>query len=124
MTAAAYDFVPNSEGRPFIEQGANFTQTLRRKTEDGQLINLTGYTARMQIRATQAAPAFLLELTTENNRITIDGPNALITLKLNATETADIDWSKGVYDLELITPAGDVERILQGNVVISKEVTR
>lgn len=87
-------------------------------------IDLSGYTARMHIRAAQAATATLLELTTENSRIALDNTLKTITLTLTATVTAAIDWTAGVYDLELVSAGGVVTRLLEGAVSVSEEVTR
>lgn len=89
----------------------------------GQIVDLTGYTARMQIRLNKSASATIIELTTENGRIVIDGTNGLITATLVSSDTAALDFNRGVYDLEIIT-GSTVERLLEGNVTLSKEVTR
>lgn len=87
-------------------------------------VDLTGYTARMQIRDTVNSTTVLEELTTENGGITITAATGKIELLLDATETAAIDWFEGVYDLELIAAGGEVDRIISGTVVVSDEVTR
>lgn len=92
----------------------------------GQLIykppvDLTGATARMQIRAGLGG-AVLLELTTENGGLAITGPGTL-TRTLSATETAALTWTDGVYDLEVEYADGTVQRYLQGAVTVSREVT-
>lgn len=92
----------------------------------GQLIykppvDLTGATARMQIRA-GVGGALLLELTTENGGLAITGPGTL-TRTLSATETAALTWTDGVYDLEVEYADGTVQRYLQGAVTVSREVT-
>ena len=92
----------------------------------GQLIykppvDLTGATARMQIRAGLGG-AVLLELTTENGGLAITGPGTL-TRTLSATETAALTWTDGVYDLEVEYADGTVQRYLQGTVTVSREVT-
>ena len=60
-----------------IEKGATFRHALLVRSGEGAsapAANLTGYTARMQIRLTaDAADPPLLELTTANGRIAIDG---------------------------------------------------
>lgn len=124
MTAATYNFVPNSEGKPFIEQGSTFDITLTCRDTDNNLVNLTGYTARMQIRANKRATTALLDMTTENGRIVLGGAAGTMQLILSATETAAFIWTKGVYDLELIAPGGNVTRLFQGAIVIDTEVTR
>jgi len=92
----------------------------------GQLIykppvDLTGATARMQIRA-GVGGALLLELTTENDGLAITGPGTL-TRTLSAAQTAALAWTEAVYDLEVEYADGTVQRYLQGAVTVSREVT-
>lgn len=116
MSAGIYDI--------YIEQGATYNQPLVWKDSSGTAINVTGYTARMQIRKTVDATTIILTLTTENGRITVGGANGLITLLVSAADTAALTTFCGVYDLEVISPAGVVTRLLEGQVEVSKEVTR
>lgn len=116
MTAAAYDFV--------IEQGATLNKTFVWKSSDGVVIPLTGYTARMQIRATVSSPDILLELSTSNGLIVITPNAGQIALICGPTVTSVITWRRGKYDLELTSPTGVVTRLLYGEVEVSKEVTR
>ena len=85
--------------------------------------NLTGYTARMQVRRTIDSSTVLISLTTENERITLSGASGIIELDISATDTSTIT-SSGVYDLEIIDSNGIVSRILQGDFTLSPEVTR
>lgn len=85
--------------------------------------NLTGYTARMQVRRTIDSSTVLISLTTENGRITLSGASGIIELDISATDTSTIT-SSGVYDLEIIGSNGIVSRILQGDFTLSPEVTR
>lgn len=92
----------------------------------GQLIykppvDLTGATARMQIRE-QVGGQVLLELSTENDGLAITGPGT-ITRTLSAMQTAALAWTEAVYDLEVQYPDGTVQRYLQGAVTVSREVT-
>lgn len=116
MPAANYDFE--------IEQGSKFLRYFVYKDDAGDPVDLTGRTARMQIRTNVNSPSVLMELTTQNDRIVIDGPEGKVTLTLTAQDTADIEWRKGVYDLELAIDADNVERFLAGAVTVSREVTR
>ena len=106
-----------------IEKGATFSKTFTWKNPDGSAINLTGYTARMQVRQSKKASSTLLSLTTENSRITLGGAAGTIVLTITATDTAAISWATGVYDLEMIT-GSTVKRLLEGAVTVSEEVTR
>ena len=102
-----------------IEQGTTWDPVLTLRDTD-----LTGYTARMQIRATVDAADVLLELSTANGKITIDGPAGQIKPLLTDIDTAAITWTSGFYDLELVSPSGHVDRLVQGTVTVDPEVTR
>lgn len=107
-----------------IEAGATFTLDLDVATEAGAVIDLTGYTARMMIKRSTAETAALLELTTANGRIAITTATGLVTLVLTAIETAELTtWTRGVYDLELVSAGGVVTRLAEGAVTILAEVT-
>jgi hypothetical protein len=116
MTAAAYDFV--------IEQGSTLDKAFVWKDSTGTVINLSGYTARMQIRQTVSSTTVLLELTTLNNRIIITPSEGKIRLLVAAADTGAITWQRGKYDLELVSSTGTVTRLLYGDVEVSREVTR
>lgn len=105
-----------------IEQGARWTRVLTVET-DGEAWNLTGYSARMQIRKKVGGDLYV-ELTVGDG-ITLGGAEGTITLTIGATDTAALDFSSGRYDLELIPASGedDAIRLLQGTVTLSKEVT-
>lgn len=107
-----------------IEQGATFTLEMFYVDENGDPVDLSGQTARMQIRQYVSAPAVLLSLTTENGRISIDGPAGKIALLIDAEDSAAIDWRKGVYDLEIVANPESVIRFIEGSVTVSPEVTR
>jgi hypothetical protein len=110
-----------------IFQGATFDQTLFYETgEPSTPVNLAGFTAKMQIRSKPESKAVILELSTTNGRITLNSgsQNGAIRLFISATDTALLSvCDKAVYDLELYSGAVTT-RILQGNVIISPEVTR
>ena len=79
----------------------------------------------MHVRELVTSASTALELTTENNRITLGGTAGTITLTVSASTMAGLTAGKYVYDLELVAPVtGVVSRIIQGNFVIRPEVTR
>lgn len=108
-----------------IDQGATFRRRLTWKTGTPSLpVDLTGYTARMQVRSEITDAAILLTLTTENGGITLGGAAGTIDLYISATATAGFTWETGVYDLEMVASNGDVIRLVAGAVSVSPEVTR
>ena len=108
-----------------IFQGATFDQTLFYETgEPSTPVNLAGFTAKMQIRSKPESKALILELSTTNGRIVLNEATGSIRLFISATDSALLSvCDKAVYDLELYNGAVTT-RILQGNVIISPEVTR
>lgn len=107
-----------------IYQGATFRKRLTWLDPSKAPIDLTGCTARMQVRAEIESADALLELTTENGGIAIDGPAGLLTLHIAPVATAAIAWQSGVWDLEVAHPNGDVTRLVQGSINVMPEVTR
>ncbi len=104
-----------------INQGETYGQAFVWKENDTP-VNLTGYSARMQIRRSVTSPAATLSLTTANGKITL-GSAGQITLGIDAIATANLDAGNYVYDLEVVT--GDtVRRLLSGGVKVTREVTR
>jgi hypothetical protein len=117
MAAASHDIL--------IEKGATFQLSLLWKDGAGSPITLVGYTARMQVRQKHDSidPA-ALDLTTENGGITLGGAAGTINVIAAATATDDITFKRGVYDLELVSGAGIVTRLIEGFVTVTPEVTR
>lgn len=116
MAAAYYDLL--------IEQGATFLKTFVWKDSNEDPVDITGYTARMQIRRKKSATTVEHTATTENSGITLGDAAGTVVVTIPATDTADFEFSKGVYDIELIDPQGTVTRLIEGGVEVSKEVTR
>ena len=90
-------------------------------------VSLTGYTGRLQIKdkvggtvlaSTEAGDTPLNFLS-----VALDTANSTITITISATATAGLTWTKGVYELEMVSPTGVVTAILSGKVTVAKEVT-
>ena len=84
-------------------------------------IDLTGATAKMQIRDSVTSSSVVLELNTENGKIIID--NQTVNLYFSATDTASFT-KQYVYDLFVITSDENKYKVLKGNVGIDLSVTR
>ena len=121
----------------YVEQGATFVLGFTWHQQGppdsagdptvGAAYDLTGASARMQIRKTVTSPV-LVEATTENGRITLGGATGRVDVVLTDADTDLLTGKRGVYDLEVeMGPAGSdaqVRRLMQGAVVISPNVTR
>jgi hypothetical protein len=108
-------------------QGATFSRTITWKNSANAAYDLTGYTARMHVRETVDSANTIITLTTANSRITL-GSNAAtkgqITLTISAADTANLTPAIYVYDLEVVSGGGVVDRLIEGNFVVKAEVTR
>lgn len=107
-----------------ICQGATFDPQWTFTSAGGAPINLTGCTARMQVRAKITDPVVLVNLTTENGGITLGGATGTIDLYISDENTALFSWRGGVWDFELVWPSGRVTRLAQGTAEVWPEVTR
>ena len=106
-----------------IEEGSGFSLALTYEAPEDSPVDFTGSTARMHVREKFSSSDTLVELTTANGGIelTEDGE---ITLSMSAEDTADLTFSRGVYDLEIVPPSGEPYKIIKGNVFLKREVTR
>ena len=102
------------------EQGSSFSRILEIEQPDlatdptGQTyeeFDLTGYTARMQVRRTIESASAIVTLTTEN-------------LGLEINPVGGTTNSSGVYDLEIIDNGGFVSKVIKGAFTLILEVTR
>lgn len=106
------------------DQGATFSRALVRKDSQKRVTPLTGYTARMQVRSQVSSLDVVLNLTTENNGIVINPSIGQIVIQATDQVMSNIPAGKYVYDLETISPDGDVERLVMGSFTVRPEVTR
>lgn len=103
-----------------IQQGTDSGYAWPILTSDGEPFDLTGYSARAQVRTRNGNKLYEFSTSLGNIIIAINQ----IILTWTSIATATWDWSGGVYDLELISPLGAVRRIDQGWITVVREVTR
>lgn len=106
-----------------IKQGSTFRKPFQ-WIAGGTPVDMTGWTARMQIRPEVDSDSVIAELTTENGGITIEPLEGKISLFLSDVETGAFSFESAVYDIELVDQAGDVHRDIEGKIKLSPEVTR
>lgn len=104
-----------------VYQGTTFTLAPVWKI-DGLPVNITGYTADMQVRPSVDG-ALLVELSTANGRAVIDGAIGKITFTLTAEETSVLPSGTYFYDFNLTAPDDTVTKILTGSFVVQNSVT-
>ena len=108
--AGKYDFT--------IEQGATFKRTVTWRDANDALVNLTGATAKMQIKDR----GVLVKELTNVAGLTLGGALGTIQIAITAADTTLFDFDSADYDLE-VTISGEVTRLLKGKVTLDKETT-
>ena len=112
MAAANYDLT--------IDQGSTFVIDIT-INESGSAKDLTGYSARAQMRSTKTATSVAASFT-----CSIPVPsNGIVKMELPAATSTAMTAGLFFYDLEINT-AGDaiVKRLIEGKVTLNQEVTR
>jgi hypothetical protein len=102
-----------------IEAGATFAQELVYTDDDGELFDLEGYTATLQLRENIAdeEPAIDMDLD-------IDVETATLSFTISATESSTLTAPRYFYAIELYAPDETVTRLLDGSFKVSPEVVR
>lgn len=114
MAAGIYNFT--------MDQGSTWTISLVYNDSDGNPINLTGYTAKMQLRRKFDSATAALTLATGGQGIVITGGTGTIDITATDEQTGAIDAGLYVYDLDL-NNGGIITRLIQGQATVSAEVT-
>lgn len=103
-------------------QGATWDRTFT-ATIDATPINLTGYTAAMQVRDAADSATALISLTSSSG-IVLGGSAGTIAVTISAEVTSAIVAGSYSYDLEITSGGGVVTRLLQGAFNVTAGVTR
>lgn len=91
---------------------------------NGSYVNVTGFSADMQVRQAVTSTSIIVELSSANGRITVGGIDGTFTLDLTAAETTEIPAGNYLYDLDVTSPDGDVYTLLSGGFTVNSQVTR
>lgn len=120
-----------------VNQGETWSFTFTHKS-GGSPVDLTGFVARMAVRATFSA-GYLAYLSSGadaiSGTIALGGALGTVTPSMTAAQTAALEPLMEQlpvgddptvflrYDLELVSPAGAVTRALEGRFILRREVT-
>jgi hypothetical protein len=106
-----------------IDQGANWFFNVTYENPAGTPVNLTSYTAALQLRSLPESTTAVLSLATGSG-ITITGATGLVAVRATAAQTGAIIAGDYYYDLEITSPQGVVTRLVQGQALVNPQVTR
>lgn len=103
----------------YIDQGSDFTTTISLTDSNGDVLNLTGYTALAQVRKSHGSTTIAATFTT-----VLTADSGQLALSLTDTVTAAMDSGRYVYDVLLTDGSGDKTRVLEGQAVLTPGVSR
>ena len=106
-----------------VDQNATFSFVVEYKDENDNAIDLSGASAKMQVRDTKGGSKLAVTLTSPSGGITIDGPNGKLTVKMTPTQTSKIFYPKSSYDVMVIDSNGNKIKLLEGFMTLSRSVT-
>lgn len=106
-----------------FEQGTTISRTVTWTGPDGTPIDITGYSAAMQIRENYESPTTILSLASPAD-ITVGGVDGVFVINVTAAVMTGLADGKYVYDFEVTSAGGTVTRLLQGALIITPEVTK
>jgi hypothetical protein len=104
-----------------IQQGVTYRKVYAVTDAPG---SIAGYTGRMQVRSSKSSADILAEA-----EVTVDGINNQLIVYISDVDTTAMDWTRGLYDIELenpdaVEPNVRIWRVAEGAARLSKEVTR
>lgn len=101
-----------------IDQGTSFATTIDVTDEEGNIVDLTGFSGAAQMRkhyTSGTAFTFTVGITAITGEV---------TLSLTANTTSNMSPGRYVYDCELTDSTGLVSRLVEGIVTVTPGVTR
>ena len=104
-----------------IDQGATFTSDITVKDINGNVFDLTGYTAVAKLAKGYSSTRTRTAMTTS---FAVDRTTGILSISLTANQTAALDPERYVYDVEITqTSSGIVTRVLEGIITVRPEVS-
>jgi hypothetical protein len=109
------------------EQGSYLSISLVYRDASGNLVNLTGATASMQVRRRQGAQEAFLRLSSSGGTttgITLGTTNGAVNVYVSDEALSLIAPGTYVYDLEVNPVGGAMVKLISGLFTVAGEVTR
>lgn len=101
------------------DQGSDFISEITVEDYNGNVSNISNYTARGQVRRTY------LSSTSVDFNATVSNPTSgELTIELTSAQTSAMKAGRYVYDVEIVSSGGTVTRVVEGQFEIMPSVTR
>jgi len=106
-----------------VDQNATFTFIVDYKDPDGTAIDLTGASAKMQVRDTKGGSKLAFSLTSPAGGIVITPLLGKLTIKMTPTQTNKLFYPKSSYDIMVTDSNANKIKLLEGFLTLSRSVT-
>ena len=100
-----------------IDQGTTFSTDINLTDQNGDPINLNGYTGNSLIKKWY---------TSSNSvpfQVSLNGNTGVITLSLDANTSANLYPGRYVYDVDVTATTGAVSRVIEGYITVTPAAT-
>lgn len=102
-----------------VDQGSDVTFTIDVTDTNGDILNLTGYSAAGQIRKSFSSSTAVDFTATITN-----ATRGEVTLQLSNTQTNAMKAGRYLYDVEITSSGGAKTRVLEGQLEVMAGVTQ
>ena len=106
-----------------VDQNATFSFVVEYKDENGNAIDLTGASAKMQVRDVKGGTKLAVTLTSPSGGIVINGTLGKLTVTLTPTQTNKLFYPKSVYDIMVVDTNANKIKLLEGFMTLNRSVT-
>jgi hypothetical protein len=106
-----------------VDQNATFSFIVEYKDNNGLPIDLTGSTAKMQVRDTKGGSKLAFSLTSPAGGIVITPLLGKLTIKMTPTQTNKLFYPKSSYDIMVTDSNANKIKLLEGFLTLSRSVT-
>jgi hypothetical protein len=106
-----------------VDQNATFSFIVEYKDNNGLPIDLTGSTAKMQVRDLKGGSKLAFTLTSPSGGIVITPLLGKLTIKMTPTQTNKLFYPKSSYDIMVTDSNSNKIKLLEGYMTLSRSVT-
>jgi uncharacterized protein YndB with AHSA1/START domain len=106
-----------------VDQNATFSFVVEYKDDNGNAIDLTGASAKMQVRDVKGGTKLAVTLTSPSGGIVINGLLGKVTVTLTPTQTNKLFYPKSVYDIMVVDSNANKIKLLEGFITLNRSVT-
>jgi hypothetical protein len=106
-----------------VDQNTTFSFIVEYKDNNGLPIDLTGATAKLQVRDTKGGSKLAFTLTSPAGGITITPLLGKLSIKMTPTQTSKLFYPKSSYDIMITDSNTNKIKLLEGFITLSRSVT-